>query len=154
MRHLDLDEARKRWPLLADLARKSSSDLTVELAEEAEEFNNLRPVNQKDKTVLKQQGGAEWALYVVGHDGSFSRVGTRFGFRVIYPARNLVIHEDVPDDIDEPGETVGEAIGRCVEPAKWFVLHQVGCDGHEREFNRVLIADGDTAKPNGMVPNR
>lgn len=146
MRNLELEEARKQFSLLDELARASPAPLKIDVVEQREEFDSLRPVNQQDETVFKQQGAAQWELYGIRDDGSSSRVATRFGRRVIYPAQNLIIHETVPDDIDEKGETVGEAIKRCVEPFKCFVLHEVGHDRDEQEFNRVIISDFTISK--------
>lgn len=141
MRAIEFIEASKQFPFLTQLAESSPAIMKVEIAERGREFDSLRPVNQEDETVLKQQGSAEWALYVLKDDDSLSQLPMRFGHKVIYPAQNLVITHEVPDDIDISGETVAEAMARCGDSVKCVVLHGVGRDRDDGEFNRVIIRD-------------
>lgn len=140
MRYITFEQALELFPFIKHIASKMPvvpqeigfTDLTDS------DFLSTKPYN-KDNQTFFHPGQKEWTLYTVDSVGELSRVNMRMGRRIIYPARNLVAsgYDDWPDDVDEPGESIGEAISRLSAASKQYViLHGVD----ERSFSTLIVA--------------
>lgn len=157
-----LEEAINRFPFVEQLIEISRNfkpeplfelfytgigGVTIELLEVRVEdwgdFISRMPYDEDDQR-FSVQGWERWALYIVGKEDRLSKVNMRAGSRVIYPARNMVspgYADDIPDDIDRPGETIGKAINRVEIPFEYAVLHHLSnTSSPDPNYNTAIIS--------------